>query len=119
MDTLLGAIDIIKQIVDEIEQYSRDTSVNTEVINNRLENIANGTVESVHEGHKTEDKIQKVEDENQKKENGKHQVSNKHLTRDTSDSLQKKESEGAAPEVNLSPEHQTPNSKAQRYNSRH
>lgn len=111
MDTLLGAIDIIKQIVDEIEQYSRDTSVNTEVINNRLENIANGTVESVHEGHKTEDKIQKVEDENQKKENGKHQVSNKHLTRDTSDSLQKKESEGAAPEVNLSPEHQTPKPK--------
>lgn len=121
-DTLLSAIDIIKQIVDEIEQYSRDTSVNTEVINNRLENISNGTVESVHEGHKTEDKIQKVKDENQKKENGKQdlkdslgmeevQISSKQLPQDTSDSLQKKESEGVTPEVNLSPEHQTPGAK--------
>lgn len=115
MDTLLGAIDTIKQIVDEIEQCSKDTSVNTEVINNKLENIANGTVESVHEGHKAEDKIQNVEDgkQNEKDSCGmeKVQVSSKQLPQDTSDSLQKKESEDVAPEANLSPEHQTPEPK--------
>ena len=115
MDTLLSAIDTIKQIVDEIEQCSKDTSVNTEVINNKLENIANGTVEAVHEGHKTEDKIQKVEDGKQNEKDSwgmeKVQVSSKQLPQDTSDSLQKKESEDVATKVDLSPEHQTPEPK--------
>lgn len=133
MDALLNAVDVIKQILEEIGKSKRDIPVNTEDIKNKLVNIINRKKSTSNRVSKQdpvdgiESKKRKTKGKKQKKEDGKQtikcplkveeaQISGNRVIRDTSESLQEKTPEDLTPTVNtpldLNSGHQTSKSKA-------
>lgn len=118
MDALLNAVDVIKQILEEIGKSKMDIPVNTKDIKNKLVNIINRKKSTSNRVSK-QDPVDGIESKKRKTKGHlkveEAQISGNHVIRDTSESLQKKTPEDLTPTVNtpldLNSEHLTSKSK--------